>query len=700
MDSALFRSGRLRWRSAVRSQVARRTVSSLNSTWSRVAFSTLALWLFRTLLPSFSRAKRSKFSIREQVQHGTEMIDRAVLDVLPSHICILDENATIIAVNQAWRAFAKANPPVKANVCEGANYLAVCEASTDEPTGTAFASALRALIAGRLPHFSFEYPCHSPAEERWFTAKAYRYEHDGSVRVAITHEATTARKLAERSAEQSEERYHIIIEQALDGIYVMDRQGRFTMVNNAACIMTGYPRDELIGMHALQVLVPEDHPQFEVIWAKLMAGGIDQSEWCLIRKDGSRIDIEVRARMQSDGQVVGFARDVTERNEAQVLRIERDAAETASRAKDEFLAMLSHELRTPLAPVLMATRIIEQDEELPQNIRDLAATIHRNVELQARLIDDLLDQTRIARGKMELHRTKSTVTELISHVLKILEGEIKSKKLQVRMEEHATNPHIEGDVVRLQQILWNLIKNAVKFTPSHRAITIRTNNPTPDRVRIEVADTGIGIEPDLLPRLFKPFEQGNASMTRRFGGLGLGLGLAISEKLATLHRGTLTARSEGKDRGATFTLELPTVAAPRSGAPVHAPSSKESATRRGLRILIVEDHADTARVLARLLERHGHHVLIGNTLHEAEALAESEPLDLVLSDIDLPDGTGYDLMDFLRRTHPLPGIAMSGFGMEQDVRKSHEAGFSEHLVKPVDASRLEDAIEHLVAGTK
>ncbi|MHA3773753.1 PAS domain-containing hybrid sensor histidine kinase/response regulator [Verrucomicrobiota bacterium sgz303538] len=614
--------------------------------------------------------------------------------MFPSHICILDETGNILRVNRAWRDFADANPPLRTNVCEGANYLAVCDAARNEPTAYAVATALRSLIAGRISEFSIDYPCHSPVEERWFTARLCRYSSDGVVQIAIAHVPITARKLAERALQQSEAHCHRMLEQALDGLYVLDDEGRLAMINHATCLMTGYSRDELIGMHALQVLAPEDHARFGEIWQKLMAGGIDQAEWCLLRKDGSRTDIEVRARMHSNGYVVGFARDITERKEAEQLRHARDAAEAASRAKDQFLAMLSHELRTPLAPVLMATRMIEQDMTLPEHVRDLASTIHRNIEVQAHLIDDLLDQTRIARGKLELHRKKVSIHAVLEQVLRILENEFTAKQLQVRVELHAANSQLEADEARLHQILWNLLKNAIKFTSHHGTITVRTGTPAPNRVRVEVSDTGIGIEPELLPRLFHPFEQGGTAVTRQFGGLGLGL--AISQKIAELHGGTLSGHSEGKNRGSTFILEMPTVESPASEAVPQASPPQVRPAVHGLRILLVEDHADTARILARLLKRHGHHVHISNNLQDAEKSAESEAFDLVLSDLALPDGTGYELMAFLRAHHPLPGIAMSGFGMEQDIQKSHEAGFAEHLVKPVDPARLEEAIEHVV----
>ncbi|RYD85544.1 MAG: PAS domain-containing hybrid sensor histidine kinase/response regulator [Verrucomicrobiaceae bacterium] len=655
-----------------------------------------ALWLYQSKRSGLRKDRLRGHQLSRPLPPAVQKLDRAMLDVLPSHICLLDENATIIAVNRSWREFARKNPPVRSEVCEGANYLAVCDAAKDDPEALECAAALRALLAGRLSEFCIEYPCHSPREERWFTVRASRYIDEGLLRVAVVHEPITGRKLAERAVFESEERYRTIVNQAFDGIFVLNPQGEFLFVNDMACDMSGYSREEMLEMSAVQMVPREDHLRFVDLWNALLPGESQQSEWVIIRKDGSRIPIDLRTRRQADGNLLGFICDLSQRKEAESLRQARDAAENASRAKDQFLAMLSHELRTPLAPVLLATHIIEEDRELPDTIRELGATIHRNIDVQVHLIDDLLDETRIASGKLELHCEKTSIHVLIKHVLETLASEFTAKELEVKEAMNASNPHLEGDPARLQQILWNLLKNAVKFTPAKGTITVRTSNPDPKRLRVDVADSGIGIAPDLLAKLFRPFEQGGTLTTRRFGGLGLGL--AISKQLAKLHGGMITAYSAGEGQGATFTLELP-ISNVTSADVLAQPSPATGATVSSrLRILLVEDHADTAYILSQILKRRGYHVHISHCLHDAEAAAETESFDLVLSDIDLPDGTGYELMHFLHEFHPVPGIAMSGFGMQEDVKKSREAGFAEHLVKPVDPDCLKKAIEQVVAN--
>ncbi|HYG65303.1 MAG TPA: ATP-binding protein, partial [Thermoanaerobaculia bacterium] len=311
-----------------------------------------------------------------------------------------------------------------------------------------------------------------------------------------------------------------------------------------------------------------------------------------------------------------------ERARAQrVLQQAKDAAEEASRAKDQFLAVLSHELRTPLTPVLAAAQLLEMDRDLPARHRDSLAMIRRNVQLEARLIDDLLDLTRIARGKLELQLASVDVHEKIRLVVRMLEAEAAAKPVSVAVHLEAARPLVTGDAARIQQVLWNLIKNSVKFTPPEGGVQIRTWDSPEGRLRVEVRDTGVGIDPEVLPRIFDAFEQGGSSVTRQFGGLGLGL--AISKSLVDLHGGTLTAASEGPGRGATFTLELPALipdATTAAGAAAAAPAPPEN---RGARLLLVEDHLDTADAMARLLGSFGYDVRVAGTVASALEAAES-----------------------------------------------------------------------------
>jgi signal transduction histidine kinase len=366
-------------------------------------------------------------------------------------------------------------------------------------------------------------------------------------------------------------------------------------------------------------------------------------------------------------------------------------AETANRAKDHFLAVLSHELRTPITPVLMSALRLGQDPELPERLRDETERIRRNAELQAKLIDDLLDLTRVSQGRVQLHFEAVDIHVLVQQAVQVFcASNIQRKRLQCGFKDEAVEHHVWADPVRIQQVVWNLIQNAVKFTPEEGRVEVRTHNPEPGRIRIEVCDTGIGIDPEVLPRLFDAWEQGGRTVSRRFGGLGLGL--ALAKTLVILHGGTLTAFSEGLGKGATFTLELATTVAPDRAEERLAAAGRAGSLPRPLRILLVEDHEDTLNVMAEVLELSRHEVARAADMESALRMAAGGPFDLLVSDLGLPDGSGLDLMRQVRDRYGLKGIAVSGYGTAEDVESSREAGFLEHLVKPVHPARLKEAI--------
>jgi signal transduction histidine kinase len=376
------------------------------------------------------------------------------------------------------------------------------------------------------------------------------------------------------------------------------------------------------------------------------------------------------------------------------LQQQKSVVETANRTKDHFMAMLSHELRTPLTPVISALESLETEPTQTEDTRSALTMIRRNIELETQLIDDLLDFTRIARDKMQLRFVPVDAHLAISNVVEICRAEAESKKLDVHLNLQANAHHVAADAAKFQQIVWNLLKNAVKFTPDGGEIAISSSNPSPDVLTITMRDTGIGMEPEVMQRIFDPFEQGNRSFERRFGGLGLGL--AISKSLAQAHSGTLTAQSGGCDRGSTFIFSMPTLS-PAEVATVPSRGSRE-ASQHGLKILLVDDHQDTCAALEKLLVRRGHLVAATHNVRSAMEAAVRNKFDLLISDIALPDGTGMDLMMQLRAISKIPGIAISGFGNSGDIERSLQAGFSEHLIKPIKLEKLDAAIEHAIAG--
>ena len=514
----------------------------------------------------------------------------------------------------------------------------------------------------------------------------------------------TQRKHTEAALEQQRQWFAVTLSSIGDAVIATDAGGAISFLNPVAEAMTGWSAHEAIGRPLLEVFrilnektrAPASDPVARVLREGIIVALANHT--VLLARDGREIAIEDSAAPIKDaaGTLVGAVlvfHDVTERRQAEEAALAaREAVEAASRAKDEFLAALSHELRTPLTPVLLLSAAMERSDELPADVRKDFGMIRKNVELEARIIDDLLDLTRITQGKLVLRVESVDPHALVEHALEILRSDIDGKQITVALDLAAADHHVNGDPVRLQQVFWNILKNAVKFTPPAGRITIRSWNAD-GRLRIATTDTGLGITPEEMPRIFDSFGQGDEAAEPRFGGLGLGL--SISSVLVREHRGRIWAESPGREQGATFHVELPL-----AGAPASAPASNvpPPAAPKPLRILLVEDHQATRETLARLLARRGHEIASANGVAQALALAGPDRFDMVISDLGLPDGHGHDLMRALRRDFGLTGIALSGYGMEADIQQSKDAGFQEHLTKPVDIVHLETAMQRIIAA--
>ncbi len=393
--------------------------------------------------------------------------------------------------------------------------------------------------------------------------------------------------------------------------------------------------------------------------------------------------------------VACYFRDVTETARTErSLHEAKDAAEAANRSKDLFLAVLSHELRTPLTPVLMAVGAMEHTPALPEEVREDIKMIKRNVELETKLIDDLLDVSRISSGKVELRNEPVDLNDAVRHVCGICRPQLGEHGVRLETDFDERVGWIVADSARLQQVIWNVLKNAIKFTKAQGVVWVSTVRLGTEWCEVRVRDSGIGIAPEMLGRIFNAFDQGETHITRQFGGLGLGL--AISRALVELQGGTIRAESDGIGRGAMFIIRLPGETAPEDGGQdAQVPTERVG---RPVRVLLVEDHSDTARTLARLLRASSFEVIHADSVAKAIATAEREEFDVVVSDLGLPDGDGCQIMRTVRARHPVPGIAMSGFGMEEDIAKSRESGFREHLVKPINITQMVAAIERAMSG--
>lgn len=357
------------------------------------------------------------------------------------------------------------------------------------------------------------------------------------------------------------------------------------------------------------------------------------------------------------------------------------------RARDEFLSVLTHELRTPLTPMTTAMALLHDDARFNQDLLPALRMVQRNMDALVRMVDDLDDAWRLRESKLNLMRTDVDVHQLINSMAPRWLHDAEVRGLTLTLALTAKNATVRGDASRLNQLLLGLLTNALKFTPDGRSVKVTTSNPVRGTLLLEVVDTGIGIEPPLLPRVFDGWSLPTPSGLRRYGGLGLGL--PIARELARLHDGDLSITSLGRDLGCTAKLTLPAVT-PGTAEAALAPESQKK-----LSILLVDDHEDTLILTKIMLERRGYVVATATTMEVALQLGRAHTYDLVVSDIVLPDGSGLELFATLKSETGVVGIALSGFGREADIHRSKEAGFSEHLTKPVNMARLHEVIQHL-----
>jgi signal transduction histidine kinase/CheY-like chemotaxis protein len=377
------------------------------------------------------------------------------------------------------------------------------------------------------------------------------------------------------------------------------------------------------------------------------------------------------------------------------LRRSKEVAEAESAAKDKFLAFLSHELRGPLTPALLTAAAIEDDASMTQHVRDEASIIRKNIQLATHLADDLLDVTRLAAGKLEPHLQNTDLHSVVNEAIVQCSASAAAKPLYLSTELNARRHQMRGDGPRLIQVVRNVLSNSIKFTPAGGSILVRTNDAAGDTIQIDIIDTGEGIEPAFLSKMFIPYQQGNRGATRDH--LGLGLGLAICKGIVDVHHGMISATSAGKGHGTTITIRLPVLPYAESAVLKTVPAAvKPSSTN--LRIMLVEDHVDTRKIMARLLTKLDHSVVTAGSIEEALATACDCPLDLVISDIGLPDGTGLDLMRQLLTNRTIPGIALTGYGTEADTEQTRAAGFTAHLTKPIDFKELIEVIGRVTCG--
>jgi len=500
----------------------------------------------------------------------SELFNRSVIDSLSAHIAVLDKTGKITLVNNAWENFAEANAGIEqlASTNVGQNYLSVCEQEGADENSQNIAENLRAILEGEKTHFTIEYPCHSPSEERWFLMQVNALQgSDGGV--VVSHYNITDRVKAEQTVKISEEFNRTIIESSPDCFKILDLDGRFLAMNTQGmCLMEIDDFKPFVGKKWIDNWEGRERKLAEESFQKALNGeGSNFEGFCKTAKGTSKwwevAVAPVRGENGKVHRVISVSREVTERKNNEIERERlllnernsRREAEIATRLRDEFMATISHELRTPLNAILGWARIMQSGKTDEKNKAKAVETIIKNAETQNRLIEDLMDVARIISGKLVLEVEEVNAEELVSSSLETVKPSAaeKSISLDLQIDENAKAANISGDPNRLRQIVLNLLTNAVKFTPEGGRIDVSLEQKD-EKVIIKIKDNGVGISEEFLPFVFERFRQDAANL-KQSGGLGLGL--AIVRQLTELHGGSVSVESDGQNKGATFTIILP-----------------------------------------------------------------------------------------------------------------------------------------------
>jgi PAS domain S-box-containing protein len=546
------------------------------------------------------------------------------------------------------------------------------------------------------------------------------------------------RRRAQEELRRSDERLRLLIQSVKEyAIFMLDSEGRIATWNQGAQRLKGYAYEEIVGQHFSRF-----YPEADVAAGKCemeldvasREGSFEDEGW-RIRKDGSRFwaNVVITAVRDADGQLVGFAkvtRDLSERKRHEEERVERaraeearrlaeeseerqralaaslrearDRAEQVTRLKDEFLATVSHELRTPLSAILGWGRMLQQGGLDEAKSRHAVEAIVRNATAQQQIVDDLLDVSRIISGKLRLDVDFVDVNAVLDSAIDVIRPAAEAKGITLQPVLNPDAGLIKGDAARLQQVFWNLLTNAVKFTRRGGRVQISLRR-VDSSVQIEVLDNGTGIDPDFLPHVFERFSQADSSRSRSSGGLGLGL--SIVKDLIELHGGTISAHSEGPGKGSLFAVRLPIVPVRSSvqrseGRTSLAPDVKYPAELEELKVLVLDDEQDAREVVQLVLEQGGARVALASTVKEAlEAVRTFQP-DVIVSDIGMPEEDGYVFIEKLRalpreQGGRTPAIALTAYARAEDRRRALVSGFQNHAAKPIEPQELVMVVANL-----
>ncbi|WP_244944969.1 PAS domain-containing protein [Nostoc sphaeroides] len=582
------------------------------------------------------------------------------------------------------------------------------------PDDRTFASeVVSRTIEEQQEYYETDYRILHPNGIRWLAARAkVFYDAAGNgVRMLGNVQDITDRKQVEEELRQSEERYRYLAEAIPQLVWTCNASGSCDYANQRLCDYTGLTFEQILGHGWISAVHPEDRQTAQSMWNNAVdCGSSYRHEYRFKRAADSSYRWHLVLGLplkDQQGQVVKWFGTCTDIHDQKELEVERNRllaqeqaaraeAERANRIKDEFLAVLSHELRSPLNPILGWTKLLQTRKFNETKTAEALATIERNAKLQTQLIDDLLDVAKILRGKLSIQATPVNLASVIESAIDTVTTAAVAKSILL----HPVLPNIgqvSGDSNRLQQIIWNLLSNAIKFTPNGGRVEIRLER-VDQQTQIIVSDTGKGINHEFLPYIFESFRQEDVSVTRKYGGLGLGL--AIVRQLVEAHGGTIAADSPGEGLGATFTVQLPLLnVEPETPQTDELPQPALELT--GIRVLTVDDDPDARELLTVLLAEYGATVLTVASAAEVLANLESFQPDVLVSDIGMPEVDGYSLIQQIRTLTPekcgeIPAIALTAYARVDDYQRSISSGYQRHVTKPLDPEELVQAVVALV----
>ncbi len=555
------------------------------------------------------------------------------------------------------------------------------------------------------------------------SAAPIRNEREQIIGVVMVFRDIGAKRIAEKKVQASEIRYRRLFEAASDGILILDADtGKTIDVNRFMLDLLRQPRESILDKELWELGLFPDAAENQEALEAMQAQGAVRNESTFYDRDGRRVNVEFICSLYREGErpvIQVNLRDVSERKRfadereahmvnEQLLRME---AENANRAKDMFLATLSHEMRTPLSAIIGWVRLLQMKQASGDEVKEGLAVIDRNSKAQLKLIEDVLDVSRIVSGKMRLEMKPSEMADIIRAGVDAVRAAADARDITLETKLDPAASRISCDEVRMQQVVWNLVSNAVKFTPKGGTVT-STLARERSNIKIQVKDNGQGMDKDLLPFVFDRFHQADSSSKRKFGGLGLGL--SIVKHIVEAHGGSVKAESEGEGKGSMFTVLLPIRAVqleadsmpsttPRTALGAEASESHPLVRLDGMRVLVVDDEADARQLLVKVLEQAGAKVLAASSAREALDILSQLTPEVLVSDLGMPEEDGLDLIRKVRGRglHPrdLPAVALTAFVSKEDQRAALLAGFQVHVAKPVDPHDLTAVIASLTGRT-